>query len=183
MVVGAFPGFFALTTSIACRRWGHKALLLAPIFWATLEWARLGITGQLWNAIGYSQAEVLSGLFIQPSRWGGVYAVGFLIASVNAAIAFAILRGTWRSIVVAASVIIGVVAVVAGSHLHKHSQSDNILSFLRHRHTTKRPNDSSQEYRRNQGTARTSSTAEHQWIEGAAHLTMFPVSSSGPSHL
>ena len=47
-------------------------------------------TGQLWNAIGYSQAY--QPMLIQSARWGGVYAVGFLIVAVNAAIAFVVLK-------------------------------------------------------------------------------------------
>src|SRR6185436_7361534 len=55
-LVGVFPGLFALIQAGLLRRWGHKALLLAPFLWVTLEWLRLSITGQLWNAVGYSQA-------------------------------------------------------------------------------------------------------------------------------
>jgi apolipoprotein N-acyltransferase len=75
-----------------------------------LEWARLGLTGQLWNAIGYSQAYVPS--LIQTARWGGVYAVGFLIVAVNAAIAYAVLQRTPRSMTKAAVVILSVAAIV-----------------------------------------------------------------------
>ena len=57
LVVGIFPGFFACADGTRySTQWGHMALLLAPVFWAALEWTRLGVTGQLWNAIGYSQA-------------------------------------------------------------------------------------------------------------------------------
>src|SRR5215510_4426073 len=56
VVVGIFPGLFAWLTTLAIRKGGYLALLLAPVFWTTFEWARLGVTGQLWNALGYSQA-------------------------------------------------------------------------------------------------------------------------------
>jgi apolipoprotein N-acyltransferase len=115
LVVGLFPALFALTTSGACRRWGPKALLLTPVFWSTFEWIRLGVTGQLWNAIGYSQAEVLEGLLILPARWSGVYGVGFLIVSVNAAIAFMILKRTLRSTLIALAIILGVGLITFGS--------------------------------------------------------------------
>jgi apolipoprotein N-acyltransferase len=75
LVVGIFPGLFAVLLAIAAKKWGHFALLLAPIFWAALEWTRLIVTGQLWNALGYSQAYHPA--FIQPAKWGGVYAVSF----------------------------------------------------------------------------------------------------------
>src|SRR6185369_12958901 len=56
LVAGIFPGLFALLLALAVRKWGIEAVLLAPIFWAACEWIRLGVTGQLWNALGYSQA-------------------------------------------------------------------------------------------------------------------------------
>src|SRR5215467_1059576 len=56
LVIGVFHGFFASLTALVIRKWGALAILLAPIFWTALEWVRLGVTGQLWNALGYSQA-------------------------------------------------------------------------------------------------------------------------------
>jgi apolipoprotein N-acyltransferase len=92
LVVGVFPGLFALLVALAIERWGHAAVLLAPVFWAALEWIRLGVTGQLWNAIGYSQAY--NSFLIQSARWGGVYIVSFLIVAINAAVALIIIRRT-----------------------------------------------------------------------------------------
>jgi apolipoprotein N-acyltransferase len=107
LVIGLFPALFALLTAISIKRWGTNAVLLAPIFWGTCEWFRLGVTGQLWNAIGYSQAEVFGGVLIQPARWGGVYGVGFLIVAVNASIAFALLRTNLKTFAIAAAVVVG----------------------------------------------------------------------------
>ena len=85
MVVGFFPGVFALLLALAVRKWGQLAVLLAPVFWPATEWIRLIVTGQLWNALGYSQAYHPA--LIQPANWGGVYAVSFLIVAINATIA------------------------------------------------------------------------------------------------
>ena len=105
IVIGVFPGLFAVLMALVVRRWGYMTLLLAPVFWAALEWARLGVTGQLWNAIGYSQAY--HPLLIASARWGGVYAVGFLILTINSIIALLILkRTTWTVAVAALSVIL-----------------------------------------------------------------------------
>lgn len=94
VVIGIFPGLFAFILAIVIRRWGLLALAFAPVFWPALEWARLGVTGQLWNALGYSQAY--NHLLILPARWGGVYAVGFIIVTVNSAIALLLLkRDNW----------------------------------------------------------------------------------------
>ena len=103
LAAGLFPGFFAMALAQTIRRWGLAALFLAPLFWAASEWARLGIIGQLWNAIGYSQAY--QPLLIQPARWGGVYLVGFLIVLVNAAVAFAFMKRTARSLLAAGTMI------------------------------------------------------------------------------
>src|SRR5258706_620016 len=108
LVLGIFPGIFAAVLAQAVRRWGAIALFLAPLFWASLEWARLSVTGQLWNAIGYSQA--FHPLLIHTAKWGGVYAVGFLIALVNAALAYTALKRTRNavSISVVAFVLLGI---------------------------------------------------------------------------
>ena len=87
------------------------ALFLTPVVWAPLEWARLGVTGQLWNAIGYSQA--FHPLLIHTARWGGVYAVGFFVALVNAAIASAVLRQTREAASISAVVILLCIALMA----------------------------------------------------------------------
>ena len=96
ITVGLFPGLFALVLAVVIRRWGSKAVLLSPIIWVAFEYARLGVTGQLWNAIGYSQAYHIA--LIQTARFGGVYAVGFAIIMVNAAIALLVLRRTATTI-------------------------------------------------------------------------------------
>ena len=113
LVIGIFPGFFALFVALTIRRWGHRALLLAPVFWAALEWTRLGITGQLWNAIGYSQA--FNPLLIQAASWGGVYAVGFLIVTINAVIALFILRRMMTGFIATFLIPVAVVTIMIAS--------------------------------------------------------------------
>jgi len=109
LVVGIFPGLFTLLFALGIKRWGDLGLLLAPVFWTALEWFRLIVTGQLWNALGYSQAYHPA--FIQPAKWGGVYAVSFLILAVNAAVVFVILQQTPRRFVLAVMVVILVAGV------------------------------------------------------------------------
>ncbi|HVF23745.1 MAG TPA: apolipoprotein N-acyltransferase, partial [Pyrinomonadaceae bacterium] len=102
LIVGLFPGLFALVLALVVRRFGVWAVLAAPAIWAAFEWTRLGVTGQLWNALGYSQAY--HRLVIQPANWGGVYAVSFLIVTINAVLALVLLkRNVWA--IVAALVI------------------------------------------------------------------------------
>ena len=99
--------------ALVIRRWGYFALLLAPVFWTALEWARLGITGQLWNAMGYSQAYHPQ--LIQAATWGGVYAVSFLILAINSSIALLIFKRTRWTIAAALLVMLCVWLVATKS--------------------------------------------------------------------
>ena len=113
VVLGLFPALFATALTRLIRAWGLNALFAAPVLWVTLEWMRLSVTGQLWNAIGYSQA--FHPAFIQMARWGGVYAVGFLIVAINAAIAVALIQRTAKAAVISALVSASVVIVIVAS--------------------------------------------------------------------
>jgi apolipoprotein N-acyltransferase len=115
LVMGLFPALFAMALARLVRRWGSRALFVAPLLWVALEWLRLNVTGQLWNAIGYSQA--FHPYIIRMASWGGVYAVGFLIVIVNAAVAFAFLQRTIKAVSIAAIVIVGTVVCFVGLDL------------------------------------------------------------------
>jgi apolipoprotein N-acyltransferase len=103
IIVSLFPAMCMAVLARAVRRWGVRALFAAPFLWAALEWVRLGLTGQLWNAIGYSQAYHPA--LIQTARWGGVYLVGFLILLVNAAVAFLVLKRSMRAMLLTLALI------------------------------------------------------------------------------
>ena len=106
-VVALFPALFSLLLARLVTRFATGAILLAPAIWVTVEWLRYSVTGQLWNAIGYSQA--FHPWLIQFSRWGGVYAVSFLLLTVNAFIAhvLAYLPGRAPKAILALVVILG----------------------------------------------------------------------------
>ena len=110
MVVGLFPGFAMMLVALVVRRWGAMAVLLAPVFWTAFEWARLAVTGQLWNALGYSQA--FHPVLLGPATWGGVYAISFLIVVINAAVALVLLERTLWTIAPALLSVVLVVGVV-----------------------------------------------------------------------
>jgi len=95
-LVALFPALFCQLLTRCVSRFGPVALLVAPFAWISFEWARLVVTGEMWNAIGYSQA--FHPMLIQTARWGGVYVVGFLIVTVNATIALALTLRTRRAI-------------------------------------------------------------------------------------
>ena len=110
LIVGLFPALFGFAIAVAVRLFRNKGLLLAPFIWVACEWARLGLTGQLWNALGYSQAY--EPILIQPAHWGGVYAVSFLVVTVNASVAFLIVNRCLRAALVSAALVALVIAVV-----------------------------------------------------------------------
>ncbi len=103
VLVAVFPALFSLCLSRLVARFGFAAMLTAPLLWVSFEWSRYAVTGQLWNALGYSQA--FHSFLIQPARWGSVYAVSFLIVAVNTALVFSLMRFTKRRVAVSISVI------------------------------------------------------------------------------
>src|ERR1043165_2828869 len=106
LVVGIFPGLFAFILALSVKKWGEWAVLLAAIIWTACEWIRLEVTGQLWNALGYSQA--FHSFLIQPARWGGVYAVSFLIVAITSTVALLILKKARWPIAAALATILAV---------------------------------------------------------------------------
>ena len=122
LVVGLFPGLFALLLALAVKRWGYAAVLAAPVLWPALEWARLAITGQLWNALGYSQAY--HPLVVQPANWGGVYAVSFLIVAINAVIVLVLVKQKIWTVVTALVLGAAVGFLILGSRLLTTASSD-----------------------------------------------------------
>ncbi len=100
-------------------RWvGPRVLWAAPALWVTAELGRTHLlTGFPWGLLGYSQYRRLA--LIQVAAWTGVYGVSFLVALVNAALAWAIVRGR-RGAVVAVVVIglaVGGVALLGAQRL------------------------------------------------------------------
>lgn len=111
IIVGLFPAACCYVVArVAQRRSVASALIIAPFTWAVCEWARLGATGQLWNAVGYTQAYAPT--LIQSATWGGVYAISFLILAINSAIAYALLLRSKRAVVTSMLASLFVVALI-----------------------------------------------------------------------
>jgi len=90
LLVALFPALCCALASRLIARFGTIALILVPFLWVSFEWLRYIVTGQLWNAIGYSQA--FHPMMIQSAAWGGIYSVTLLILGSNAAIALLVIR-------------------------------------------------------------------------------------------
>jgi len=105
LITGLFPALFAGITARCVNRFGIRAIFLAPFIWTATEYGRLIILGLGWNSIGYSQAY--HPYLIQAARFGGVYAVGFLIVLVSSGLVFVSLTDNrWEAVVVAVLVFI-----------------------------------------------------------------------------
>src|ERR1700687_3740916 len=114
-LVAIFPALFCLLLARLIEHFGSAAMLIAPLLWDSLEWSRYIITGQVWNALGYSQA--FHPLLIQPARWGGVYAISFLLVFSNSAIVLLLMR----RVKLASVLLIGVTLFVSAASYGMHS--------------------------------------------------------------
>lgn len=90
-VAGIFPGLFAAITSFLLRRFGSIAFLAVPFVWVFTEFLRYWLTGNNWNALGYSQA--FSRMAKAFAGSGGVTLVGFICMVVSTSLFLAI---RWR---------------------------------------------------------------------------------------
>ena len=83
-----FPAAFALIVAIALRRFGTRALLLAPPVWVATELARTLLFGGFpWALVGYTQTTVLP--IAQGASLVGVYGLSFLVVLVSSVLAVA----------------------------------------------------------------------------------------------
>jgi apolipoprotein N-acyltransferase len=105
-----YVGGFAAMLSWLAERWSIAlALTAAPFVWVTGEWLRGHVLGGFpWGLLGYSQFQRLP--VIQIAEIGGVYAVSFVIVTVNAALV-GIVALPWRQaavgVLVALAVVVG----------------------------------------------------------------------------
>ncbi|MBA4122115.1 MAG: apolipoprotein N-acyltransferase [Acidobacteria bacterium] len=81
LMVGFFPALFGAIFSLVLKRFGTYGVLSAPFLWTATEFLRFNLTGNNWNAIGYSQAFD-SGL-LKYASVGGVYLVSFVTIVVS----------------------------------------------------------------------------------------------------
>jgi apolipoprotein N-acyltransferase len=92
LLTGLFPGLFAAILSRLRRMYGTWAFLAAPFIWVFTEFARYWLTGNNWNAVGYSQA--FDNFLLPAARLGGVSLVGGMCTAVAGTIVFAAVRLT-----------------------------------------------------------------------------------------
>ena len=82
---GIFPGMFGVVLSLLLRRFGSVAVLAAPFIWVCTEFLRYWLTGNNWNALGYSQAFLTVWNFpiVRIASIGGVQISSWMVAAIN----------------------------------------------------------------------------------------------------
>lgn len=85
LIVGLFPAIFSAIFSLLLKRLGVYAIFAAPFLWTATEFLRFNLTGNNWNAIGYSQA--FTSYVLPAASIGGIYLVGFLVTISNTLLA------------------------------------------------------------------------------------------------
>jgi apolipoprotein N-acyltransferase len=87
LIVGVFPAIFACVLSILLKRFGSIAIIAAPFVWVFTEFLRYWLTGNNWNAIGYSQAFATNSWLaittVQAAFLGGVWVSSAYVLLVN----------------------------------------------------------------------------------------------------
>ncbi|MEJ7846857.1 MAG: apolipoprotein N-acyltransferase [Pyrinomonadaceae bacterium] len=84
---GIFPGIFSALLSLFLKRYGNLAILSAPLIWIFTEFLRYWLTGNNWNAIGYSQAFG-RGSVVELAGIGGIYLSGFCVVFIGTCLYF-----------------------------------------------------------------------------------------------
>lgn len=113
LIVGVFPALFASILSVLLRRFGSWAFLAAPFVWVFTEFLRYWVTGNNWNAVGYSQAfvpewtTILKPFKFYPSSIGGIYLVSLFPVLASALVVYFI-----RKQKIVAPIIVAVLLVV-----------------------------------------------------------------------
>lgn len=79
VIAGLFPALFAAIFAKLLKQFGIWVILFAPFIWVFTEFLRFWLTGNNWNAIGYSQAFQVDKEFISLVSTGGVFFLGFKI--------------------------------------------------------------------------------------------------------
>jgi apolipoprotein N-acyltransferase len=132
--VSVFPALTCTCISLVIKRFGAAAIFTAPIIWVAFDWLRGAVTGLDWNALGYSQAfhPIMfwsrRPAMIQLAKFGGVYAVTFLIVLTSTAVTFALMRRNRLALVSSLLIIVAIVLTVFLSNPQVH-EAQPLIDF------------------------------------------------------
>ncbi|HEX5000203.1 MAG TPA: apolipoprotein N-acyltransferase [Terriglobia bacterium] len=87
---------FGLAVAALCRRYGARALAVAPSLWVAMELVRgyFPLGGFPWMLSGYALVPYAG--ILQIATWTGVFGLSFIIAAVNASLAYMLLKNDRR---------------------------------------------------------------------------------------
>jgi apolipoprotein N-acyltransferase len=111
LYLGLYHALFAILIGLLRRFWRAGYVLLAsPFVWVAVELARARITSFPWDQLGVAQVD--NPLLTLLAPWGGVYAMSFVIAAVNALVAswWVLERHSWTPVVTGVSLAIALQA-------------------------------------------------------------------------
>lgn len=89
LAAGFFFGIFGAVLAAALDRFGAAAVFAAVFVWPATEFLRYWVTGNNWNAIGYSQSFAPG--IVRLASFGGVYLISAVIVLWNTLIAFGVM--------------------------------------------------------------------------------------------
>jgi len=96
-----------------CKAFANaRALVLAPVLWVAVEFARAHITSFPWDLLGYAQVNNLP--LTRIASFTGVYGISFVIALVNSILALGFLLPRERRMAVALVGVLGAIALESG---------------------------------------------------------------------
>ena len=82
LYLGLYLALFGLLFGIIRRTWSlTAALLISPVLWVAIEFARGRVTGFPWDLLGYTQIDNLTLVGLAP--WTGVFGISLVVAAVN----------------------------------------------------------------------------------------------------
>jgi len=87
LYLALYHGAFGLVISLLARKSERTALVLAPLVWVAIEFARTRISGFPWDLLGTTQVDNIP--LARIATYAGVYGISFEIIVVNTAIAAA----------------------------------------------------------------------------------------------
>lgn len=87
IAAGFFTAIFAAILARLLSKFGQLAIFLTPFVWTACELARYWLTGNAWNALGYSQA-FNSHEIIKWTQIGGVFIVSFQVVLITSFLYF-----------------------------------------------------------------------------------------------
>ncbi len=132
-VLSLFPAAFALGVRQLARHSRARALAASPFLWVAVEFGRRNLPSHTldfpWNLLGYTGALHLG--LLQLATITGIYGLSFVVAAVNALVAWVFLARSRRSFLIGAiSAAIGISALLVGDQFVPGEKADYMAALI-----------------------------------------------------